>query len=84
MSRDGKAPQVGEMVRLFRRRPHALRLVASAQSQLETVAREEDEELAMLAGLLLAMSPGQMALLRSRLKAPPSSDGPTRPDAPRG
>jgi len=82
MSRDGKAPQVGEMVRLLRRRPHARHLVGETQPKLEAMAREDNEELAMLAGLLLAMSPGQIALLRSRLKVPPSSVGPTRLDAP--
>lgn len=60
-----KAPRVGEVLPHVRRHPQRDALAKAARAELERLMAAGD----MVAGLLLAMSDAQRALLRARLRA---------------
>lgn len=67
-----KGPRVGDMVRLFNRRPEKRDLLALSPEELTALtASPPDEPTRMLVELLASMTPGQRQLLRARVTAPP-------------
>lgn len=72
MSREGKAPQVGEMVRIVRKHPRGKELIACTDATLRALAldRSKPEDVRMLAAVLARMSAGQRQLLALKARLP--------------
>ena len=69
MSREGKPPQVGEMVAIVRSHPRGAALVHADADTLRRVSAEgADENTRMLAAVLATMTPAQLALLRFKAR----------------